>query len=96
VALADQNIELRRAMPTVIPIIEINPEPGTPLPIIHVDGPAIWRAIRGQKDHEGRWELEPTNDLGIVSKLQQFVNRFVQCLQFAQLQCCCDLGLPKT
>ena len=85
VALVDQNIELRRAIPTVVPIIEIHPKPDTPLPVVDVDGPAIGRVIMGQKDHQGRWELEPTNDLGIVSKLQQFGNGFVQRLQFAQL-----------
>jgi hypothetical protein len=86
VALADQNIELRRAIPTVVPIIEINPKPDTPLPVVDIDSPAIWRVIRGQKDHQGRWKLEPTNNLGIVSKLQQLGNRFINCFQLAQLK----------
>jgi hypothetical protein len=86
VTLADQNIELRRAIPTVVPIIEINPEPDTPLPVVDVDGPAIWRVIRGQKDHQGRWKLEPAKDLREVGELQQLGNSFIHGFQLAQFK----------
>jgi hypothetical protein len=91
VALADQNIELRRAIPPVVPIIKIYPKPGTPFPIIHVDRPTIWRVIMGQKDHQGRWELKPTIDFGEVDKLQQLGNGFVKGFFPRQMLNFCDL-----
>jgi hypothetical protein len=89
VALADQNIELRWAIATVIPIFEIHPKPGTPLPVVDVDGTAIWRVLMGQKDHESRWELEPTDDCGVVSELEESCNGFPEGLVLAQ---CKHLG----
>ena len=68
--LVDQNIELRWAIPAVIPIFEIHPKPDTPLPVVNIDSPAIGRVIIREEDHQCAGELKPTNDLWVLGKLQ--------------------------
>ena len=83
VALVDQDIELGRAVPAVIPIVKVNPKPDAPLAVENVDGTAIERVGMGQKDHDGGWELNPPEDLGKFSKLEKFGCGFVEGFLFA-------------
>jgi hypothetical protein len=40
----------------------------------------------GQKDHESRWELEPTDDCGVVSELEESCTGFPEGLVLAQFK----------
>jgi hypothetical protein len=84
VALIDQDVEFRRAIPAVIPVVEINPKPDAPLAVVHVNGSAIERVRMGQKNYHGRWELNPPKDLGVFGKLEKLGHSFIQRLSFGK------------
>lgn len=77
-APVDQNIEFRRAVAAVIPVVEINPKPNAPFAVIHVNRSAIECVRMGQKNYHSRGELNPALDFGEFSKLEKLAGGFVE------------------
>jgi len=77
VALVDQDIEFRGAVPSIIPVVEINPKPNAPFAVVHVNGSAIERVRMGKKDHHGRGELNPSKNFREFGKLEELCRSFI-------------------
>src|SRR5438094_6031951 len=71
VALVNQDIEFRRAVPPVVLVVKIHPKPDTSLPVIHVDGSGIGGVAVGKKDNQGGGELDPANEFRVLREFQQ-------------------------
>lgn len=83
-ALADQDIEFRRAVPAVIPVVEVNPKPDAPFAVIDVDCAAIERVGMGKKNHDCGWKLNPSMNLREFGEFEKLGCGLVKCFSFTE------------
>ena len=83
-ALVNQKIEFRQAVPTPVLVFEIHPKPDATFPVIEIDRAGIGGVRMGDKDYKGRGALEPSKNLRVFRKLQQLGRRLVQCRLWRQ------------